>query len=141
MCGEPCTTRREYSPRSTVDRSGYSPQVGIVMCHPTITAIHLPGSQCAGLAKVSDHAEQWFLSLGKVSDKCRPIIHFSIDVNGVLRIPGSKKLVIPYSLQIGGLSAWLRGGDQQVTAILHHQRNHIQVVPFGKSCQSPVGFQ
>ena len=109
MCGEPCTTRREHSPCSTVDRSGYSPQVGIVMCHPTLTSIHLPGSQCAGLAKVSDHAEQWFLGLGKVSDKCRPIIHFSIDVNGVLRIPGSKKLVIPHSLQIGGLSAWLRG--------------------------------
>ena len=125
--GQPGTSRGEHAPGCAVHRTSDAPEVGVVVGHPSLAAIHLTSRNGTRLTEVADHREERLLRLCEVTHEGRPVVHLGIDVDGVFRIPGRIDLVVPDTLQIGGLSTRLRGGDEQVTAILHHERYHIEV--------------
>ena len=127
MCGEPGATRREHTPAGAVDGSGNAPEVGVVVGYPSVAAIHLLCGEGSGLAEVANHREQRLLRLGKISHERRPVVHLGIDVDGVLRVPRRVHLVVPNTLQVGGLSAGLARRDEQVATILHHERYQVEV--------------
>jgi hypothetical protein len=68
--------------------------------------------------KIPHHLIQRVLHFIQIGYLCRPVIHFCIDVDGVLLPQGRIHFIVPYSLQIGRLTAGRRGGDQQVSSIL-----------------------
>ena len=127
MCREPGSTRRKHAPCGTIDRTCHTPEVGIMMSHPTLTTIHILRRLRACLTQITNHREEWLLRFSDVSYKGRPVVHLGIDIDGVLRIPRCIDLSIPDALQIGRLSTGLRRRDQQITAILHHQRYHAKI--------------
>ena len=121
MGGKPGATCWEHAPGRAIHRAGNTPEVGVVVRHPSVAAIHLTGCELSCLTQVSDHVEERLLGLCQVTYEGRPVVHLGIDVNRVFRIPGGIQFIIPDALEVGGLSAGLRGRDQQVTAVLHHQ--------------------
>ena len=127
VCRQPCSTCGEHAPRGAVDGTCDTPEVCVMMGHPSLTAIHLLSCDGTSLTEVLDHREEGLLRLRKITHERRPVVHLGIDVDGVFRVPGRVDLIVPDTLQIGGLSTWLRGGDQQVTTILHHERYHVEV--------------
>ena len=98
-----------------------------MMSHPPLAVIHRLCRLGTRRAQVANHREQRLLRLCEITHQRRPVVHLRIDVDGVFRIPGRIHLVVPYTLQIGRLTTWLRRRNQQVTTILHHQRHHIEV--------------
>ena len=146
--GEPRTASGEHAPGGTVDRSCDAPEVGVVMGYPATTAVHLLGCLRSRLTQVADHREERLLRLGEVAHEGRPVVHLGIDVDGVFRVPRGVFLVVPHALEVGRLSARLRRGDQQIAAVLHHQRHHVEVDRFTicdfvcgriKGCEALVG--
>ena len=127
VCGKPSTTCREHAPCSTVNRTGNTPQVCIMMSHPTWAFIHHTGCFGSCHTQIANHREQRFLCFRQITNQCRPVVHLGINVDGIFRIPWSILLVIPYTLQVCRLSTWLRRRNQQITSVLHHQRHKIQV--------------
>ena len=127
MRGEPGTACGEHTPGGAVDGAGDAPEVGIVVGHPSFAAVHLLGGPDSRLTQVADHREERLLRFGEVADEGRPVVHLGIDVDGIFRVPRCVQLVVPDTLQVGGLSTGLRGGDEQITAVLHHQRHHVEV--------------
>ena len=125
--GKPSPARWEHAPGSAIDRAGNAPEVGVVMGHPSPAAIHVSCGLGPRLAQIANHAEQRLLRLGQVSDERRPVVHLGVDVDGVLRVPRGVHLVVPHALQISGLATGLRGGDEQIASVLHHQRHQVQV--------------
>ena len=138
MSGQPGTARREHAPSGTIHRSCDAPQVGIMMSHPTATAVHLLRSHRTGLTQIINHREQGLCSLTQITDIRNPIVHLGIDINRIFRIPRRIHLVIPDTLQISGLSTGLRGTDQQITAILEHQSCQIHIASACKGSQTAV---
>ena len=108
VSGEPCAAVREHTPCSSIDRSCHSPQVGVVMCHPSTAVVHLLGSDGTRLAQVANHIEERAVGLLQVAHLGRPVVHLGIDVDGVFRIPWCVALIVPHTLQVGRLTAWLR---------------------------------
>ena len=140
--GEPGAARGEHAPRCAVDRAGHTPQVSVVMSHPATTAVHIGGGLHSRLAQVAGHREQRLLRLGQVANEGGPVVHLGVDIDGVFRVPRGIDLRVPYTLQVGGLAAGLRRGDEQVTAVLHHQRHHVEVAGIlFKGCHALVGLQ
>ena len=124
---QPRTARGEHSPAGAVYGSGNAPEVGVVVGHPSVATVHLPCGEGSGLAEVANHREQRLLRLGKISHERRPVVHLGIDVDGVLRVPRCIHLVVPNTLQVGGLSAGLARRDEQVATVLHHERHHVEI--------------
>ena len=60
--------------------------------------------------------EQRLMSLGKVADLRRPVIHFCVDIDRVITAPRRLHPVIPDTLQVEGLRARTGAADQQVPA-------------------------
>ena len=81
--GEPGSTRGEHTPCGAIYRTGYAPEVCVMMGYPAATVIHGTGSLGACMAKVLDHGEQRLLRLGEITYECRPVVHLGIDVDGV----------------------------------------------------------
>ena len=127
MRGEPGAARGEHAPSGTVYRPCDAPEVGIVVGHPSLAAIHLLRCLRTRYAQVADHLKEGLLGLCEVTYQCWPVVHLGVDVDGVLRVPGGFQLVIPHTLQVGRLSAGLRAGDEQVAPILHHQGYQSEV--------------
>ena len=98
--------------------------------HPAAAAVHGPGCRGPRRAEVLEHREEGLLRLGKIADQRRPVIHFGVDVDGVLRVPRRIDLVVPDALQGGWLTARLARRDEQVAPVLHHQGNQIEVGTF-----------
>ena len=107
MRRQPGTTRGEHSPCRTVDRSGNTPQVSIMMSHPTFTAIHSLSCLGTRLTEVTNHGEQGFLVLHEVTHQRWPVVHLRIDIDGVLRVPHGIGFVVPYTLQVSSLTTRL----------------------------------
>ena len=95
---QPCTTRGEHAPVSSVDGSGNAPQVCIVVGYPTFAAIHLLSSDGTRLTQVANHGEERLLRLCEVTHQSRPIVHLGIDVDGVFRVPRRLHLIVPHTL-------------------------------------------
>ena len=125
--GEPGAARGEHAPGGAVHGSGDAPEVGIVVGHPTLAAIHLLSRLRTRLTQVADHREEGLLCLCEIAYQRRPVVHLGIDVDGVFRVPWGIHLVVPHTLEVCGLATRLTRRNQQVSAILHHQRHHIEV--------------
>ena len=108
VCGKPGATCGEHSPCGTIHRSCNTPQVGVVMCHPTRTVVHATGCFSTRYAQVANHREQRLLCLCQVTHIGGPVVHLGINVDGVFRVPWGIHLIVPYALQIGRLTARLR---------------------------------
>ena len=97
------------SPERTVNSAGGTPYICIVMRHPSSGTIHIFCRLPAGNGHVQYHLQKGFMQFSQVCFFCRPVIHFCIDVDGVLTIPGRIQFVIPDALQVSGLSTGLGG--------------------------------
>ena len=54
-------------------------------------------------------------------------------LHGVLAVPGRIERLVPDALQIGRLAAGPAGADQQVAAVLEHQRGQVRIVAAARS--------
>ena len=104
---EPGATCREHPPHRTVYRSCHTPDIGIMVGHPTVAAVHLLRRLSPCLTEITEHREKWLCRLRQVTYLRDPVVHLGIDVDGVFRIPRRHQLVVPHPLQISRLSAWL----------------------------------
>ena len=126
MLAEPRIASGPHAITGAVDRTGRSPNVGIVMQCPATTTVH--GRRLPPLHRYALHQiEKRLVHLGKVGHLGRPVIHLDIDVGGIFSVPGGTQLVVPYSLQVGGLSAGLRAAYQEITAKLEIERGQLGV--------------
>ena len=124
---QPRASGGEHSPLRTVNGTGNTPQVGVVVGHPSAAVVELAGRCGSRDAQVLHHREEWHLRFCQVGDVGRPIVHLGIDVDGVFAVPRGILLVVPDALQIGRLTSWLRRGDEQIAAILEHQRHQVDI--------------
>ena len=70
------------------------------------------------------------MALREVGHLSGPVVHLDVDVRGVLRVPCGvlAGVWVPDALQVGGLGAGLRRGDEQVAAKLEVVGNKDRVV-------------
>ena len=106
--GKPGTTCWEHTPCGTIHRSRNTPQVGVMMRHPTRTVVHGARRLSACYTQVANHREQRFLCLSQITHIGRPVVHLGIDVDGIFRVPSGIHLMVPYTLQVGRLTTRLR---------------------------------
>ena len=57
----------------------------------------------------------------------RPIVHFRIDIEGIIAAPWRPDLIVPNPLQIGWLCSRPRTGNQEITAILEQEGDQLKV--------------
>src|SRR5207253_5513539 len=100
--------RGPESPEWPIDWRRLSPEIGVVVAHPTASAIVNASRARAVLNQLRNHSQQRFVTLREVRDFSRPVVHLCVDVNGVLTFPGRRHQVVPDSLQVGGLRAGTR---------------------------------
>src|SRR5690348_2762763 len=94
----PGATRTPDSPEYWIYRTGYTPDVRVMMCHPSSCPIHNPRCLPSGFRHLFNHSEKGLMQLGEVGLFSRPVIHLGIDVDGVLAIPGRLDALVPHSL-------------------------------------------
>ena len=112
----------------SVDGTGNAPDVRVVVRNPALRAVHLLRSLRAGDGKVLEHGEKRLGKLGQVRHLARPVVHLGVDVHSVLRAPRRIEAVVPEALEIRGLRAGLRAGDEQVASEAEVQRGKIRIV-------------
>ena len=118
MPAKPSSTRRPHSRRCFIQRTGNPPYIRIVVKYPSFRTIHDFGRLLSSLANFTRHPKQRFMEFTQIGHLGRPIIHLHINITSVFAIPRREKFIIPYSLQIGRLSARLGRTDQQIAAKL-----------------------
>ena len=141
ILAEPCAAQRPQAGIRPVNRRGRAPQVGVVVSHPAAgVVIHL-GRAGAGLRQVHDHRGQRRDAFGKVRNLRGPVIHLRVDVDGVFAAPRRVHGIVPDALEIRGLAARTRAGDEQVARELEIQRGELRVVALGEMRDALVGRQ
>ena len=75
--------------------------------HPSATSIHCGCRDGSRLTQVAYHLKEWLLGLTNIPHIAQPVVHLGVDIDGVLAVPWGIHLMIPYSLKVSGLSAWL----------------------------------
>ena len=105
MLAEPCTTRHPDAVIGCIDRCRASPEVGIVMQHPTGCIVIFFCRLTTGLRQLFDHLEHRFMCRRKVEQLRRPVVHLSVDICRVFTAPWWYQQVVPDALQIGGPGA------------------------------------
>ena len=133
MLTEPGATRRPDAVVRVIDRGASSPEIEVVVCHPTACTIVFTSDTLTGLRKLFDRAEQRFATLGEVAWLGDPIVHFDVDVRRVFAVPGWTELIIPKSLQVGGLPAGSARSNHQVATELKKQSRQMRIVAVGKT--------
>ena len=123
------------------DRGGLPPQIHIVVRYPAAAAVVDGGGSCAGLAEAFDQVEQRPVALGEVAGLGVPVVHLGVDVGGPVGAPGRADLVVPDALQVGGLGAGARAGDQQVAAVLEVEGGERRIGPGGEGAQALGGVE
>ena len=81
-------------------RRGMAPQVGIVIDHSAPCVVLLPRHFAAGRAQAVQQVEQRLVDAGQVADFRGPVVHFGVDVGGVVAAPGGLEHVVPDTLQV-----------------------------------------
>ena len=77
------------------------------------------------------------MALGEVGDLGGPVVHFDVDVVGVVGIPRGIEFLAPEALEVGGdagAGAEARGGSEEVTAELEIGGEEIGVGFVGGGC-------
>ena len=115
---KPARAGRPKAP-SAINRSRTVPKVGIVVFDPTFvnTPVNLGGLFALrdhGLDFVNERPHTFF----EVAGFCRPVVHFEVDVGGVLTAPNRVRVLIPDALQVGRLATLAGACNEQVTTIL-----------------------
>src|ERR1043165_4639761 len=98
MLAQPTTAVAPCTPKCSINSSIDAPNVRIVVCHPTPCTIHFSCSSLPCCRQLLYHPDQRFMHFSEIGFFRRPVIHFCIDVNGILAVPRGIKLIIPKSL-------------------------------------------
>ncbi len=139
--GEPRAAGLPDAVIAGVDGRRAAPQVEVVVQHPAARVVVLLRGDGAGLRQVLEGVEQRQVAFGEVGLLHRPVVHFGVDVVGVLAVPGGLVGIVPDALQVGGLPAGTAGADHQVAAVLEEQRDQRRVVARGEGGDALVGGQ
>ena len=135
---QPRAAGRPQPPLRAVDRGGGAPQVGVVVRHPAAArrtssrAVRAPVT-----ARSCTMRRQRLQHLREVRRHRRPVVHLGVDVDRVLAAPGRRQAVVPDALQVGGLRARPRAGDQQVAAVLEVERRQRRIAA-GRERRDPL---
>ncbi len=100
----------------TADGGGHSPKVGIVMRNRSRGVVVFLCGAFTAFGKFGNQADQRLLTFGQIQRKCRPVVHFGVDIDGVVAVPRWHDTVIPNALQIRRLSTFAGGGNGQIFA-------------------------
>ena len=76
--------------------------------------------------------EQRQMAFGEVGLLHRPVVHFGVDVVGVLAVPGGRVGIVPQALQVGRLAAGPAARDHQVAAELEEQCHQRGIAAVGE---------
>ena len=87
-----------------------------MMEHPSVLAVHR--ARCSGSrsADLTDEPEQGLVEIAEVRRLRGPVVHLEVDIRGVFRVPRREHLIVPYTLQVGGLTAGLRRAYKEIAA-------------------------
>ena len=90
MLTEPSTTHVPVCPlrvaiATVAHRIGESPNVGVVVSHPTMCVIEFLRRISSVLLQGWNPFKQWLVHLRKIAWLGRPVVHFRIDIDGVVR--------------------------------------------------------
>ena len=89
--------------------------------------------------EILQRVEQRQVAFGEVGLFHRPVVHFGVDVVGVLAVPGGLVGIVPEALQVGRLAAGTAGADHQVAAELEEQGDQRGVAAVGEGGDALVG--
>ena len=120
---------------------GLAPQGGVVMGHPTTGSVHALRRLATRYGQFLNHTEQRFVAFGQIGQLGRPVVHFSIDVDGIAAVPGRDGILVPDALQVEGLAAGTRTGYHKVAAVLEEGGSQVGVALVGKAVDTLVGRQ
>src|SRR5882724_9062853 len=141
MMAEPGAAAYPDTVIGRVDGRGAAPEIGVVVQHPAGSTVMLAGGGLAGFGQFVDSFYQWRGAGGYIQYFRGPVIHFEVDIGGVLAAPGRCGKVIPDALQVGGLSAGTGRRYQQVTGILHKQGHEPRITSGTKRSDTGIGGQ
>ena len=82
-------------------RVAHGPNIRIVRCTPAASIVKGFGGDRTCFGQITQKAQQGLVQFGEVARFRRPVVHFSIDVDGVVAAPGWLQMVVPNTLQIG----------------------------------------
>src|SRR5262245_40228538 len=100
MRAKPCAAGGPETPQWSIDRRRLSPQIGVVMTHPTTRAVMNTRRARAILNQLRHHPQQRLMTFRQVRCLNRPVIHLRIDVDGVLAFPRRSHQMIPDALEV-----------------------------------------
>src|ERR1044072_6207548 len=118
VCAKPGAARGPEAPEWAIDRRCLSPQIGVVMAHPTARAIVNSSRPRTILNELRYQSQQWLMTLRQVRRFDGPVVHLRVDVDGVLAFPRWRHEVVPDPLQVRGLRAGPRRRDQEIPPVL-----------------------
>ena len=75
---------------------------------------------------LTNQLKQWFGTIRQPGAFRGPVVHFGVDIDGIVASPWRKKLVAPNAGEIGRLRLRTRTGDQQVAAEVVEQRRQFR---------------
>jgi len=110
-----------------VDRCSTPPEVSIVVDHPTIAIVVFPCHRSASFRTLLNQPEEWLVAFREVGDLCGPVVHLSIDVDGILAAPGRFQVLVPDPLEVCRSGAWTAGRNQKVTSVLGVKGQELRI--------------
>ena len=118
MLAQPYAAHRPHAVARGVHGGRATPEVGVVVGHPTVSAVIQLCRFGSVLRQVFDQVEQRGSTFRKVGDLGRPVVHLGVDVEGIFTAPVGQQVLKPASLEIGGLAALPAAGDSDIPAEL-----------------------
>src|SRR5215204_3995108 len=98
-----------------------TPEVCVVMDHKPTSAIKFLSDIPSIAHCVLQQLIERLMQFRQITDLGGPVVHFRVDIDGVLAVPGGLKLLIPESLQIRCHCVGATAGNQQISAKLKIQ--------------------
>ena len=111
--------RRRVGQRPAFARRGdihVAPQVGVVVRHPAVRAVHAQRHLRPVRLHPAQVVEKRQVHLGQVAHLRAPVVHFRVDVDGVLAVPRRVEIVVPNALQIRRQRAGTRASREQIAS-------------------------
>ena len=116
--GEPRAAHGPDASAECVDGGCVAPYVGVVVGDGASGfVVALRGDGCGG-ARVVDEIEEGSVEVSEVGAVGQPVVHLSVDIDGVLGTPGRIDGFVPDALQVGGEGSGAGARDEHVAAVL-----------------------
>ncbi len=129
MGAEPSHSHRpECGGKPFVLGSGIAPYVGVMVAYRTLAAVHFTRCNASVFTHTFDVVEQRRMALGQILYLRAPVIHFRVDVHGVLAAPCGPHILVPYALQVQGKRVLAASRYHQVTGEVEVQLNELVVL-------------